>query len=171
MASSGVQLLSLLCPLCLCVLMEGLEKQLVCPICLEMFSKPVVILPCQHNLCRKCANDIFQVSRPQVRRPAGRRLHQPPRLSRLHRRQTRTCPPGAAPPSPPAAASAARPADTRSFWTDTACTGCSATCWWRTSSTCTSRAAAGESGSPRPSVSRQLLAASAHTKLCVCVCV
>uniref|UniRef100_A0A667ZBM1 Tripartite motif-containing protein 54 n=1 Tax=Myripristis murdjan TaxID=586833 RepID=A0A667ZBM1_9TELE len=42
--------------------MEKLEKQLICPVCLEMFSKPVVILPCQHNLCRKCANDIFQVS-------------------------------------------------------------------------------------------------------------
>ncbi|XP_015715108.1 tripartite motif-containing protein 54 [Coturnix japonica] len=44
--------------------MESLEKQLLCPICLEMFSKPVVILPCQHNLCRKCANDIFQASNP-----------------------------------------------------------------------------------------------------------
>lgn len=41
--------------------MENLETQLVCPVCLEMFSKPVVILPCQHNLCRKCASDIFQV--------------------------------------------------------------------------------------------------------------
>ncbi|KAK5620030.1 hypothetical protein CRENBAI_003139, partial [Crenichthys baileyi] len=40
--------------------MESLEKQLICPICLEMFTKPVVILPCQHNLCRKCANDVFQ---------------------------------------------------------------------------------------------------------------
>uniref|UniRef100_A0A3Q2U1D3 RING-type E3 ubiquitin transferase n=1 Tax=Fundulus heteroclitus TaxID=8078 RepID=A0A3Q2U1D3_FUNHE len=40
----------------------SLEKQLICPICLEMFTKPVVILPCQHNLCRKCANDVFQVS-------------------------------------------------------------------------------------------------------------
>uniref|UniRef100_H3A028 Tripartite motif-containing protein 54 n=1 Tax=Latimeria chalumnae TaxID=7897 RepID=H3A028_LATCH len=40
--------------------MDNLEKQLICPICLEMFTKPVVILPCQHNLCRKCANDIFQ---------------------------------------------------------------------------------------------------------------
>ena len=39
--------------------MDNLEKQLICPICLEMFSKPVVILPCQHNLCRKCANDVF----------------------------------------------------------------------------------------------------------------
>uniref|UniRef100_A0A4W4FA02 Tripartite motif-containing protein 54 n=1 Tax=Electrophorus electricus TaxID=8005 RepID=A0A4W4FA02_ELEEL len=41
--------------------MDYLEKQLICPICLEIFTKPVVILPCQHNLCRKCANDIFQV--------------------------------------------------------------------------------------------------------------
>lgn len=41
--------------------MDNLEKQLICPICLEMFTKPVVILPCQHNLCRKCASDVFQV--------------------------------------------------------------------------------------------------------------
>ncbi|KAG9332531.1 hypothetical protein JZ751_014629, partial [Albula glossodonta] len=40
-----------------------LERQLICPICLEVFTKPVVILPCQHNLCRKCANDLFQVRR------------------------------------------------------------------------------------------------------------
>ncbi|KAL2096823.1 hypothetical protein ACEWY4_006030 [Coilia grayii] len=46
--------------------METLEKQLICPICLEIFSKPVVILPCQHNLCRKCANDIFQASNPYL---------------------------------------------------------------------------------------------------------
>ncbi|XP_015282200.1 PREDICTED: tripartite motif-containing protein 55-like [Gekko japonicus] len=45
-----------------CPTMDSLERQLICPICLEMFTKPVVILPCQHNLCRKCANDIFQVS-------------------------------------------------------------------------------------------------------------
>ncbi|XP_071323495.1 tripartite motif-containing protein 54 [Trachinotus anak] len=44
--------------------MENLEKQLICPVCLELFSKPVVILPCQHNLCRKCANDIFQSANP-----------------------------------------------------------------------------------------------------------
>lgn len=53
--------------------MENLEKQLICPICLEMFTKPVVILPCQHNLCRKCANDIFQVSARQ-----GPDLESPP---------------------------------------------------------------------------------------------
>uniref|UniRef100_A0A3B5L8S4 RING-type domain-containing protein n=1 Tax=Xiphophorus couchianus TaxID=32473 RepID=A0A3B5L8S4_9TELE len=46
-------------------------KQLVCPICLEMFSKPVVILPCQHNLCRKCANDVFQASNPYLSSRTG----------------------------------------------------------------------------------------------------
>ncbi|XP_068426184.1 tripartite motif-containing protein 54-like [Clinocottus analis] len=51
--------------------MESLEKQLVCPICLETFSKPVVILPCQHNLCRKCANDVFQASNPYLSTRTG----------------------------------------------------------------------------------------------------
>lgn len=51
--------------------MDNLEKQLICPICLEMFSKPVVILPCQHNLCRKCANDVFQVSHGRAGGRAG----------------------------------------------------------------------------------------------------
>lgn len=53
--------------------MENLEKQLICPVCLEMYSKPVVILPCQHNLCRKCANDIFQSANPlwQARGSSG----------------------------------------------------------------------------------------------------
>ncbi|KAG7273398.1 hypothetical protein CRUP_037460, partial [Coryphaenoides rupestris] len=51
--------------------MDSLEKQLVCPICLEMFTKPVVILPCQHNLCRKCANDIFQASNPYLSSRSG----------------------------------------------------------------------------------------------------
>ncbi|XP_041080056.1 tripartite motif-containing protein 54-like [Polyodon spathula] len=40
--------------------MDSLERQLICPVCLELLTRPVVILPCQHNLCRKCANDIFQ---------------------------------------------------------------------------------------------------------------
>ncbi|XP_059901352.1 tripartite motif-containing protein 55-like isoform X3 [Gadus macrocephalus] len=51
--------------------MDNLEKQLICPICLEMFTKPVVILPCQHNLCRKCANDVFQASNPYLPTRAG----------------------------------------------------------------------------------------------------
>nr|XP_033471804.1 E3 ubiquitin-protein ligase TRIM63-like [Epinephelus lanceolatus] len=44
--------------------MESLEKQLSCPICLDMFTKPVVILPCQHNLCRGCANDLYESRNP-----------------------------------------------------------------------------------------------------------
>lgn len=44
--------------------MENLEKQLSCPICLDMFTKPVVILPCQHNLCRSCANDLYESKNP-----------------------------------------------------------------------------------------------------------
>uniref|UniRef100_A0A3Q2YB19 Tripartite motif-containing protein 54 n=1 Tax=Hippocampus comes TaxID=109280 RepID=A0A3Q2YB19_HIPCM len=51
--------------------MESLEKQLICPICLEMFSKPVVILPCQHNLCRKCASDVFQAANPYLTSRVG----------------------------------------------------------------------------------------------------
>ncbi|KAK5920214.1 hypothetical protein CgunFtcFv8_024049 [Champsocephalus gunnari] len=51
--------------------MESLEKQLICPICLEIFTKPVVILPCQHNLCRKCANDVFQASNPYLTTRSG----------------------------------------------------------------------------------------------------
>ncbi|XP_051984805.1 tripartite motif-containing protein 55a isoform X2 [Xyrauchen texanus] len=51
--------------------MESLERQLICPICLEIFTKPVVILPCQHNLCRKCANDIFQASNPYLTTRGG----------------------------------------------------------------------------------------------------
>ncbi|KAM6945371.1 E3 ubiquitin-protein ligase TRIM63a [Aplochiton taeniatus] len=41
-----------------------LESQLSCPICLEMFTKPVVILPCQHNLCRGCASDLYDSRTP-----------------------------------------------------------------------------------------------------------
>lgn len=44
--------------------LESLEKQLSCPICLDMFTKPVVILPCQHNLCRSCANDLYDSRNP-----------------------------------------------------------------------------------------------------------
>ncbi|XP_076848754.1 E3 ubiquitin-protein ligase TRIM63a [Brachyhypopomus gauderio] len=44
--------------------LDSLEKQLSCPICLDMFTKPVVILPCQHNLCRGCANDLYDSRNP-----------------------------------------------------------------------------------------------------------
>ncbi|KAL7860048.1 hypothetical protein SRHO_G00151950 [Serrasalmus rhombeus] len=46
--------------------LDTLEKQLICPICLEVFTKPVVILPCQHNLCRKCASELYRPSLFQV---------------------------------------------------------------------------------------------------------
>lgn len=44
--------------------MNSLEKQLSCPICLDLFTKPVVILPCQHNLCRGCASDLYDSRNP-----------------------------------------------------------------------------------------------------------
>ncbi|XP_034445708.1 LOW QUALITY PROTEIN: E3 ubiquitin-protein ligase TRIM63-like [Hippoglossus hippoglossus] len=43
------------------------RKQLICPICLELFNKPVVILPCQHNRVQKCANELYQPSLFQAR--------------------------------------------------------------------------------------------------------
>lgn len=66
--------------------MDNLEKQLICPICLEMFSKPVVILPCQHNLCRKCANDVFQVGAGQGSGSDWETLEGDMRLGRSGRR-------------------------------------------------------------------------------------
>lgn len=36
-----------------------MESLLTCPICLDLFTKPVVILPCQHCLCRSCAEECF----------------------------------------------------------------------------------------------------------------
>uniref|UniRef100_A0A3B3V975 Tripartite motif containing 101 n=1 Tax=Poecilia latipinna TaxID=48699 RepID=A0A3B3V975_9TELE len=52
--------------------LAALEKQLMCPICADIFSKPVVILPCQHNLCRKCANELYQVRHAAVSAPHSR---------------------------------------------------------------------------------------------------
>ncbi|XP_066265985.1 E3 ubiquitin-protein ligase Midline-1-like [Branchiostoma lanceolatum] len=39
--------------------MEGLEDELTCPVCLELFTCPLQ-LPCHHNLCRRCAEVILQ---------------------------------------------------------------------------------------------------------------
>ncbi|XP_078702037.1 E3 ubiquitin-protein ligase Midline-1-like [Branchiostoma floridae x Branchiostoma belcheri] len=39
--------------------MEGLEDELKCPVCLELFTCPLQ-LPCHHNLCRRCAEDLLQ---------------------------------------------------------------------------------------------------------------
>nr|XP_015203596.1 PREDICTED: tripartite motif-containing protein 55-like isoform X2 [Lepisosteus oculatus] len=34
--------------------MEGLYKELSCPVCLELFTPPVLELPCSHNYCKQC---------------------------------------------------------------------------------------------------------------------
>lgn len=36
-----------------------METELTCPVCLELFQKPVV-LPCSHNLCTECAKKILE---------------------------------------------------------------------------------------------------------------
>ncbi|XP_059355271.1 tripartite motif-containing protein 54-like [Carassius carassius] len=54
---------------------EKLKKQLICPIGLEIFTKPVVLFSCQHNLCRKCANDVYQASNPLWQNRTPKRLH------------------------------------------------------------------------------------------------
>ncbi|CAF93064.1 unnamed protein product, partial [Tetraodon nigroviridis] len=55
-----------------------LHKHLICPFCQEVFNKPVVILPCQHNLCRKCATQLYQGSGPSfLRRGTGRHFRCP----------------------------------------------------------------------------------------------
>ncbi|XP_066299281.1 E3 ubiquitin-protein ligase Midline-1-like isoform X2 [Branchiostoma lanceolatum] len=37
--------------------MEALESELTCPMCLDLFESPLQ-LPCLHNLCRKCIQDL-----------------------------------------------------------------------------------------------------------------
>ncbi|KAK6480755.1 tripartite motif-containing protein 54-like [Huso huso] len=37
--------------------MEGLCKELSCPVCLELFTPPVLELPCSHNYCRQCIHE------------------------------------------------------------------------------------------------------------------
>ncbi|XP_078699912.1 E3 ubiquitin-protein ligase Midline-1-like [Branchiostoma floridae x Branchiostoma belcheri] len=39
--------------------MEGLEDELTCPVCLELYTCPL-LLPCQHNLCRRCAEAFLE---------------------------------------------------------------------------------------------------------------
>ncbi|XP_070578943.1 tripartite motif-containing protein 55-like isoform X1 [Ptychodera flava] len=37
---------------------EGLECELTCPICMEIFNQPLK-LPCEHDLCRRCAENLL----------------------------------------------------------------------------------------------------------------
>ncbi|XP_078620629.1 uncharacterized protein LOC144887337 [Branchiostoma floridae x Branchiostoma japonicum] len=38
--------------------MGDLKEELTCPVCLELFTCPIQ-LPCHHNICRRCAEDVL----------------------------------------------------------------------------------------------------------------
>nr|XP_009511540.1 PREDICTED: E3 ubiquitin-protein ligase TRIM36 [Phalacrocorax carbo] len=40
------------------VTIKGIERELICPACNELFTHPL-ILPCQHNICHKCVKEIL----------------------------------------------------------------------------------------------------------------
>ncbi|XP_009892107.1 PREDICTED: E3 ubiquitin-protein ligase TRIM36 isoform X1 [Charadrius vociferus] len=40
------------------VAIKGIERELVCPACKELFTHPL-ILPCQHSVCHKCVKEIL----------------------------------------------------------------------------------------------------------------
>ncbi|NWI95097.1 TRI36 ligase, partial [Pitta sordida] len=40
------------------VAIKGIERELLCPACKELFTHPL-ILPCQHNVCHKCVKEIL----------------------------------------------------------------------------------------------------------------
>lgn len=40
------------------VTIKGIERELICPACKELFTHPL-ILPCQHNVCHKCVKEIL----------------------------------------------------------------------------------------------------------------
>uniref|UniRef100_A0A8D0GDY4 Tripartite motif containing 46 n=1 Tax=Sphenodon punctatus TaxID=8508 RepID=A0A8D0GDY4_SPHPU len=80
--------------------MKNMERELLCPVCKEMYKQPVV-LPCMHNVCHLCATEILlqqgyvcpdptseptsPASTPATRSPRlGRRVvPKPDRLDRL----------------------------------------------------------------------------------------
>lgn len=82
--------------------MKNMEKELLCPVCQEMYKQPLV-LPCTHNVCQACAREVLSqqgylghggdpsseptspASTPSTRSPRlGRRtLPKPDRLDRL----------------------------------------------------------------------------------------
>lgn len=37
---------------------KNIERELICPICKELFTHPL-ILPCQHSVCHKCVKDFL----------------------------------------------------------------------------------------------------------------
>ncbi|XP_056094281.1 E3 ubiquitin-protein ligase TRIM36 isoform X5 [Rhinichthys klamathensis goyatoka] len=38
--------------------MKSIERELICPICKELFTQPL-ILPCQHSVCHRCVKDLL----------------------------------------------------------------------------------------------------------------
>ncbi|XP_052461145.1 E3 ubiquitin-protein ligase TRIM36 isoform X2 [Carassius gibelio] len=42
----------------LLVPMKSIERELICPICQELFTHPL-ILPCQHSVCHKCVRELL----------------------------------------------------------------------------------------------------------------
>uniref|UniRef100_A0A8C0QRN5 RING-type domain-containing protein n=1 Tax=Chelonoidis abingdonii TaxID=106734 RepID=A0A8C0QRN5_CHEAB len=39
--------------------MEALGEALSCPVCLELFTPPVLVLTCAHNFCKQCLEKIL----------------------------------------------------------------------------------------------------------------
>ncbi|XP_014396133.1 PREDICTED: tripartite motif-containing protein 46 [Myotis brandtii] len=82
--------------------MKNMEKELLCPVCQEMYKQPLV-LPCTHNVCQACAREVLgqqgyvghggdpsseptsPASTPSTRSPrlSRRTLPKPERLDRL----------------------------------------------------------------------------------------
>ncbi|XP_073684017.1 E3 ubiquitin-protein ligase TRIM8b [Garra rufa] len=62
-----------------------LEEELICPICLNVFSEPVQ-LPCKHNFCRMCINEAWSKDTGMVRCPECNHAYsQKPALEKNHK--------------------------------------------------------------------------------------
>lgn len=40
---------------------KNIERELICPICKELFTHPL-ILPCQHSICHKCVRELLMMN-------------------------------------------------------------------------------------------------------------
>ena len=56
-----------------------LDRLLSCPECHERYQKPILMLPCEHNLCSKCAQSIYENKAIKIRnsRNGGARIRCP----------------------------------------------------------------------------------------------
>ncbi|KAG7259192.1 hypothetical protein CRUP_001713 [Coryphaenoides rupestris] len=45
----------------LAVPIKNIERELICPICKELFTHPL-ILPCQHSVCHKCIRELLMLN-------------------------------------------------------------------------------------------------------------